>query len=680
VWAQPCGIPDSLKLALDGERTGGATAAGAAKNVRDRYPANYFAHRAWQDLNIDRGVFAADVQIDYRALRDEHPDDPLYLTLYARALTGTRTPEALTVLESALAKQPGYPYAHLEMVEIYTSPMFRDDQKLRVHLLAYRKSCPTVLAAYTMVGRIDDAGFLRESAAGLRPLLERRTDPEALAAYDKLWTMEFKGVPLTAQQEVRERVRGDVAKLRGMELSANPSLAATLLQGYKIVGDAEGTKWAEGLPGNQSALSPATEAINKWRFANPPSKSASYQDYRALLAQKADEWIREWPDDPRARAEKYWTCTWDGPLEESTRAAEEWVRTYELHPGGSPAPYDSVVQFYVGKNTHFDELLGLIEKALKQIKEVPQASLSDLYPPRTIPRAEGDSSKWWSLSNAAHAYIELKEYGKARELLAKLRASLLADKLPADAPQSEKAHYAAGEQFYWSTNSRLAHVEGRKLDEFAFLRNAYLTFRTDEPASYQDDRLNAMKSLWKELHGSEEGFEAFMNPPGGTPKPPDPEPPKPEVVSTSGTWTPREKPLPEFQFSDAKGKTWQLADLKGKVTLINLWATWCGPCRAELPYLQKVYDKVRERKDLQVITFDTDDSLGLILPFIAGNKYTFPVMPAVDYVRKLVPDLTIPRNWIVDADGVLRSEKLGFGSGDDKWVDDMIATMEKARK
>jgi len=141
-----------------------------------------------------------------------------------------------------------------------------------------------------------------------------------------------------------------------------------------------------------------------------------------------------------------------------------------------------------------------------------------------------------------------------------------------------------------------------------------------------------------------------------------------------------ETPMPEFQFSDAKGKVWTLADLKGKVTLINLWATWCGPCRVELPYLQKVYDKVRDRKDLQVITFDTDDSRGLILPFMAENKYTFPVLPALDYVHKLVPQLSIPRNWIVDADGVLRSEIVGFGRGDDKWVDDMIATMEKARR
>ena len=80
---------------------------------------------------------------------------------------------------------------------------------------------------------------------------------------------------------------------------------------------------------------------------------------------------------------------------------------------------------------------------------------------------------------------------------------------------------------------------------------------------------------------------------------------------------------------------------------MNLWATWCGPCRNELPLLQELFNKVRERKDLVVMTLNTDDNLGLILPFLTENKYTFPVLPAGGYVAKLVPELSIPRTWIV---------------------------------
>ncbi|SPE30355.1 hypothetical protein SBA3_1650005 [Candidatus Sulfopaludibacter sp. SbA3] len=684
IWAQPCEISGEVKGALDAARTAGATANEAAKKVRDQFPNDYFAHRVYQDANMARGVFSAYVQGEYRAMRDQHPDDPFYITLFARALTGTKTPDALKELERALEKHPDYAYAHVKMAEIYNSQVFRDDPKMREHVRAYRKSCPTALSAYTLAARTDDMAFLAETAAGMRTVLEPRTDPDAISAYTALWTMEFKAVPLSAQEQARERVRKDVAKLRNMDLKKNPSLAVTLLQGYKIVGDVEGTKWAEGqVPQINSGMSPAMEAINKWRTANMSRMTSSVMEYQDLHAKQADEWIRQWPDDPQPRAEKFQALRMqrDAPPEQVVKAAEEWVRVYEANPGAS-SPYSSVAQYYASNDMHFDELPGLLDKALKDVREVPPPSLSDLIPASGASRVAGNTSKWITWNTAINAYIKLKQYDKARELLAKLRLSLEENKPAATAAAQENRQYGRQESLYWQTKAELARAEDRKLDALVFQKNAYRTNTFPVPAGMPDFRLTEVKDIWKELGGSDEGFEAFLNPAGGTPRPAAPmeTAKEPTVASSAGRWTTMETPMPEFQFSDAKGKVWTLADLKGKVTLINLWATWCGPCRVELPYLQKVYDKVRDRKDLQVITFDTDDSRGLILPFMAENKYTFPVLPALDYVHKLVPQLSIPRNWIVDADGVLRSEIVGFGRGDDKWVDDMIATMEKARR
>jgi thiol-disulfide isomerase/thioredoxin len=234
---------------------------------------------------------------------------------------------------------------------------------------------------------------------------------------------------------------------------------------------------------------------------------------------------------------------------------------------------------------------------------------------------------------------------------------------------------------YWSNMSRLAHIEGRKLDALEADRNTYFA-NPGYSFSNSDYLKSALREQWKALKGTEEGFDLWATKPGETAPPAAPKPAPAGATTVVGSamgWTTLDKPLPDFKMADAEGKTWQLADLKGKVTLINLWATWCGPCKAELPYLQKLFNKVRERKDLTVLTLNTDDNLGLILPFLDQNKYTFPVLPASVYVNKLVPELSIPRNWIVDANGVLKTERIGFGSGDDKWVDEMIAAMEKAR-
>jgi hypothetical protein len=97
-----------------------------------------------------------------------------------------------------------------------------------------------------------------------------------------------------------------------------------------------------------------------------------------------------------------------------------------------------------------------------------------------------------------------------------------------------------------------------------------------------------------------------------------------------------------------------------------------------LPHVQKLYDRIKDRKDVQLVTFNIDDSIGLIAPFLKKNNYTFPVVPAEPLVNSLIPMLTIPTNWIVDTDGVVRLERIGFGA-DEKWADQAIETIEKAR-
>lgn len=590
------------------------------------------------------------------------------------------------MLDAVLEKHPDYAKAHQKLTEIYSSQAFRDVPKFQAHMLAYRKACPAQLDAWTNTGRVDDPAFLRDTAAGLRKLLDGRADEAAMTTYTTLWTTEFKAEPLSQHQQVRERIRKDVARVRAMDLAKYPALWNVLGQGYKLLDDPEGTKWVEehqpkSAPSNPH---PAMEAIAKWRADNRQKPSEDYQDYNARVAQQADEWIRQWPDDPSPLREKFNALrnSQDTPLEDMVQLAEKWLSVYEAHPDNW-SPYLGVAQFYASKNTRYGQLPGLLEKALRELKEPALPSLSDLNSASSAQRFMPYTTQWSTWSSAAGIYLKIKQYDKARELLSKLGASLAANRPPDSAGPDEGRQFKQYAYQYWTSMARLAHAEGHKLDELAFQRNADVTAPFTSPENVVQSRTQQQRAVWKNLGGTDEGFDAFLNPADASTKPATPASApaaRPTVVNTASQWTALDKPLPDFQFSDAGGKTWTLADLKGKVTLVNLWATWCGPCRNELPYLQKLFDKVGERKDLQVVTLNTDDNPGLILPFMGENKYTFPVLPALGYVNKLVPELSIPRNWIVDADGVLRQERVGFGSGEDKWVDDMIAFMEKARK
>ena len=679
--AQLCEAPPKVQAAIDAALSASSgkpldERIAVARKTRDQFPNDYYAHRFYQEQFIGpQRLFAKSVQDEYKSLSDAHPSDLMYQMLYARTLKGTDTPKAITLLDAILARDPDHPLAHLKLVEIYSAQAFRDNDKLKAHAAAYTQGCPASLDIYQHIVRVPDLDFIKSSAQRLRKLLENRTDDRALGLYYTLWEMEFKAVPLSRQDPVRERIRQDVARLRAMNASEHPIVLTELDHAYKMLGDAEGSKWVEehrpAQNGSGGQAGPAA-AISKWRQANP--RKGDYAEQQEKVATQAREWVRQWPDDPVPRRELFDALQYqaDAALEEVAEAADEWLRVYERHPA-PPSPYMEIAEFFSRKNMRYGQLPDLLEKALKELESQPATPVSDLY----VTRDTQHFRREWHLWNeAARTYIKIKHYDRARELLAKLNESLEASK-PADtAPEQEKRQYNNVRYQYWDSMARLARGQGHKPDALVYQAKAIAAF--DSPDS-QERQMTSLRTAWKDLGGTDEGFDLWVSASGTLPKTAPP-PARYAVAAGQTSWTKLDKRLPDFQISDADGKNWSLENLKGKVTLITLWATWCGPCQAELPYLQTLFNKVRGRQDLAILTLNTDENLGLIEPFLRDNKYSFPVLPARDYVDKVVPQLAIPRTWIVDADGVLRLERVGFGSGSDKWVDDMIAEMEKARK
>jgi thiol-disulfide isomerase/thioredoxin len=218
-----------------------------------------------------------------------------------------------------------------------------------------------------------------------------------------------------------------------------------------------------------------------------------------------------------------------------------------------------------------------------------------------------------------------------------------------------------------------AYAEKRMLDALSWYRKAIdADRRRPNPTHSSDDNplMNRARELWAALGGSQETYAAWLEAPpaAGRPKP---------AVASAGS-PPREVSiaLPAMDLKDMEGKTWTLANIKGKATLINLWATWCGPCRDELPYLQKLYNRTQERSDVQVITLNMDDNPGLIEPFLKQNKYTFPVLLAKDYADASFKIQGIPTNYITDSAATIRLEYLGFGGSGDDWIGKMLASLE----
>jgi thiol-disulfide isomerase/thioredoxin/tetratricopeptide (TPR) repeat protein len=140
------------------------------------------------------------------------------------------------------------------------------------------------------------------------------------------------------------------------------------------------------------------------------------------------------------------------------------------------------------------------------------------------------------------------------------------------------------------------------------------------------------------------------------------------------------KPAIDFSLKSLDGSTVKLSDLKGKIVVIDFWATWCGPCKASFPALQKITDKYKSNPNIVILTLDTweqvkgDERTAKVKEFIESNKYTFTVLFDEDFVSKYEVS-GIPTKFIVDRYGKIQFKTIGFG-GEAKMLTEMEAQFE----
>jgi thiol-disulfide isomerase/thioredoxin len=554
---------------------------------------------------------------------------------------------------------------------------------------------PTALGLIQQVG---DAVLWQKTAERLRGQLESRTERDqgprndalAIAAWPQLWQLESRLQPAAAQEQVRQRERADLARLRALNLTGIAVWYEVLQNGYAGLGDEEGRKWADAQMLQDLGSSPVAFGLLSaqwWQAHSTPTGRPLGDDTarsRELLSATGD-WIARWPNHPTVWQSRFRAVA---GLQDTPPAVVEQVATRLLEledrspdaVGGTVPPALDVARLFVERGIALDRVPGLIRKMDEQLNTSYEAQRKIQYGVWANP-AYLERYRWTTHWDGMKVLFELHQKSgrkdAALEVLASLQQSVAnvdaADRvsqaagwpmvlemaLAAGRLETARAALARLEAFrsanqpaegdpiqravsadnsYWEGAARIAEAEGRKLDAVSFYLNS------DSPAG----RAQAHR-LWTGLGGTDRGWDAAVDRSGSKSAPP-------AGMPQTGAAQTRERVLPDFAVEDVSGKKVRLADLKGKTVLLNIWATWCAPCREELPQIEDLSRTLKGRTDVAVVTLNADENPGLVKPFLDRAGYSFPVLLASEYVWKTLGVAAIPQNWIVDQAGVVRMD------------------------
>lgn len=638
-----------------------------------KYPRELQPHRRLlQDMRwLDPESYPALTE-SYVKQAEQHPDDPLALYLAAMVLDNKDTPRSIQLLEQAKSKAPDFAWSDALLADIHAGGKLADKKKAAAEIAAFFTVCPSStdgMAQWTL-SRAGSTELQARVAVALRARLSKETDPKRLEDYAKLWGLEFRTHPPQEHDALRQQVAADLQRLESMNPSPDADWLVFLKNGYRQSGASAETVTAmedrviHAFPHSEQAYGIVYERWKKDHKEPEDQKdAAAWKKYDAEHYAAVKGWIAQFTDDRYTQHEMWFnTISGDPDISETEglRALDDFIAEFSNYDSPGPWNYRAAANFLVDHKWQPERAIELARLAQKWDAVNRELDRDDNLTPEEVKDRK-----------AQEIYMSQDLAGLI------LRAALLVGK-PAEGeslkasvegPAPDDVKVVSG---YWMNRARLAALEGRKTDALTFYQQALYT-RQQTPQPYhgrlKDNLMDEARAVWNDTGGTEVAWNIWKTPPAG----------KSQELA-EGRWEKATKTMPSFELADLTGKTWRVKNLEGKSVLINVWATWCGPCQSELPHLEKLYEKVKDRPDIQIVTLNIDQDLGLVAPFVKEKGFTFPVLPAYSFVLSLLDSVGIPQNWILDPKGSWRWSQLGFDASDAKWADTVVGKLQSVKE
>jgi thiol-disulfide isomerase/thioredoxin len=619
-------VPPLRDTAIDYE-----SRVGALRRLAERHRDDFFVQRAYQDsFRLHRDL--ADEYDRALAMYRERPAESLSTYYQARLLMWSEPQRAKETFVQFLQVQPAFAWPHLDLAQLAVIPGSRVDGEFRSHTEAFLGVCPD--------------GF---GVGGSRPGIERRNSSFELALWPQIWGNEERAGE--APQILAEHIHRDLRRIEAWPFRADPDLfqvyrdAARISKDFGIMQTLR-TKVERDAPNSLLALSFFQD---DWEKANPvPDRNAPAIAWKKRAAKETGvhrEWLRRWPNawsllsnllmvlNSRVAVEALAAVS-----DDDLALVDQLLRMRAISPDAGecwPPAEIAIAQVYVGGKVRLDRVPALVEAGLKNIEKMYKYEYSmDLFPAEVRARATDWRSITAKLAEEVRAdyLLAVRRPADARGLIARAMVRLETSE---DSPQQSQERVgwlrrlanADAQEGY--VESALAHYRA----SMAGLSRTTLAMPEAQPM------VADVKQYYLAHGGTEEKWPDWATSRSGARQP---EPALPSFVND----------LPEFSVSDLAGRSWQLRNLKGKATFVNFWATWCGPCRSEHPGIQELYNRIKGRADVQVLTFSVDSDAASAQQYIREKGYTFPVICAPVLADRLFPYVGLPTSFVVNPQGM----------------------------
>jgi thiol-disulfide isomerase/thioredoxin len=411
-------------------------------------------------------------------------------------------------------------------------------------------------------------------------------------------------------------VAADLRRLEPLNPRPDAEWLVFLKNGYKQSGASAETVTAmedrviQAFPHSGDAYDIVSDRWDKIHKEPEDQKDAAWAQYDTAYKRAVKGWIAEFTESRYVQHQLWFNVIFDdtGLTEkEGLAALDDYLTEISEYQRPPYYAFISAGSFLVEHKWQPERALDLLRKAETLTEEWHARRNGDNLP--------GEEDKMWAENDLyqkhhmAGLVLRAAKLAGRPEEAERLKASI-------EGPPPKDVKF---ESAYWVNRARLAELEGRKIDALTYYQKGLDTREPPQPrrGKLTDVVTDEARALWKETGGTEVAWEVWRKPSAG----------KVQELA-EGRWEKPVKPMPAFEMGDLSGKTWRIKNLEGKAVLINVWATWCGPCQAELPKLEKLYQQMKDRSDFQILTFNIDSDLGLVAPFVKDKGFTFPVLPA----------------------------------------------------